>query len=345
MSLCSFYLPLCFVLQSYLHQPVVLGSPIASNTSSGHKSFLASRTIYPRVDEIRKAFHYPGGAFVFMTQYENYTDAANQFIEDVEGFVLQDAYPLGYLKKRGGSDDDYQSFIDRASKIHAKEAVEHAYVLTNWDYVVDACRTFNRIILPSLFFRRQDFRPAIHALHLVDYSNTSNQRQIWPFEQRPNKWGLPPAAMPKGLTNPSGPGKDDLRCYDWSGYGEDPSRTDFHPKSWRPYMPGVCGVHVTQYQRNEKKVNPSPNYTLNITVTDSRGQTIGQVKFADAPNGVQVNVKSSLPKVLSARALSQDDDPILFNYGDHSWNTATKDCKVGKYDSGKREMDCGFKCK
>ena len=346
MSLRSFYPLLCFVLQSCLHYHAAFGYPVASNASSGHEYLLTTRDTYPSLDEIKKAFNHTLRTFVFTTQFEDDNKTAYQFAKEVGGVVLRDAYPPGYLRKRSDSDSDYQTFIDHASRVYAGEARGNAYLVANWEYAVDACRTFNRIVLPELFYEENEMvATKICGLYLVDSTDTTNRRRIFPFAPFERSSGWRTVDFPKGFTHVRGPEKDDPRCYDWNGYGEDPSSPDFHPESWQPYMPGVCGVHVVQYQRNEKEVNPSPNYKLNVTVVDSRGQTMGQADFADALNDVPVEVKSKLPKVLSVRALSQDSNPILFNYDGHKWNSDAKDCKVGKYDKGKREMDCGFECK
>jgi hypothetical protein len=39
-----------------------------------------------------------------------------------------------------------------------------------------------------------------------------------------------------------------------------------------------------------------------------------------------------------------DADPVSFAYGGDVWTSEDERCSVGAYDSGKREMDCGFTC-
>jgi hypothetical protein len=65
--------------------------------------------------------------------------------------------------------------------------------------------------------------------------------------------------------------------------------------------------------------------------------------YADAPGGQGVDVDSALPLVLVVTAENIDSDPVKFAYGAQSWDSNSQ-CSVGGYDSGKREMDCGFTC-
>lgn len=53
---------------------------------------------------------------------------------------------------------------------------------------------------------------------------------------------------------------------------------------------------------------------------------------------------SELPLVLVATAGSVDDDPVTFAYGSQSWDSNSGQCSTGGYDSGSRQMDCGFTC-
>lgn len=111
------------------------------------------------------------------------------------------------------------------------------------------------------------------------------------------------------------------------------------------YTSGQCGVHVTQYQKNEPKSNPTGDYKFDITIKDAAGATIGTKLGATAKNGVGVDVDSMLPLVLIVTAQKVDDDAVLFKYGDQSWGSNDhQHCKFGKYDSGNRDGDCGFTC-
>jgi hypothetical protein len=114
-------------------------------------------------------------------------------------------------------------------------------------------------------------------------------------------------------------------------------------KPTETHAPGWCGVHVRQYQKNEKGENPSNDYAVEITLYDAKKNTVGTSGFQDAPANKPVPVTNSiLPNPFTVTAQSVDSDPLLFAYGSTTWNSTG--CKVGKYDSGHRDMDCGFTC-
>lgn len=110
------------------------------------------------------------------------------------------------------------------------------------------------------------------------------------------------------------------------------------------YAAGWCGVHVTQHQKNEPD-NPSGNYKLDIQIKDAGGAQIGGVGGADAPTNQGVGVTSQLPAVLIVTTGAVDDDSVLFDYNGAHWGSNDQaHCSFGRYDSGKREGDCGFTC-
>lgn len=104
-----------------------------------------------------------------------------------------------------------------------------------------------------------------------------------------------------------------------------------------------------QYQKNEGQSASNDNvgtsdYRFTITLKDDQQEVVGGVEYYDAPSGQGVDVDSALPLVFIATAGNVDDDPINFAYGDHSWKSSDSRCSVGGYDSGSRQMDCGFPC-
>jgi len=111
--------------------------------------------------------------------------------------------------------------------------------------------------------------------------------------------------------------------------------TPLDPKG---YAPGACGVHVTQYQ----KPDPSKDqYSLAVPhINDANENSIGSF----AKGGPTASVTSKLPLTLEIRTGGVDADPVMFAYGADSWSSGDARCSVGKYDGGKREMDCGFSC-
>lgn len=77
---------------------------------------------------------------------------------------------------------------------------------------------------------------------------------------------------------------------------------------------------------------------------DANGELVGEVDYFDAPGGQGVDVFSQLPLVFIATTGNVDDDAISFAYGSQSWDSSSGQCSVGGYDSGSRQMDCGFTC-
>ncbi|KAH7413558.1 hypothetical protein DE146DRAFT_638041 [Phaeosphaeria sp. MPI-PUGE-AT-0046c] len=111
------------------------------------------------------------------------------------------------------------------------------------------------------------------------------------------------------------------------------------PENDSGFASGWCGVHVIQYQ----KPDPSKgSYSLEApAVKDANEHEIGNF----AKGGPTASVTSKLPWCLEIKTGGVDADPVSFAYGDQSWDSNDKGrCSVGKYDSGKRHMDCGFTC-
>ncbi|KAL9099814.1 MAG: hypothetical protein Q9163_004737 [Psora crenata] len=130
-------------------------------------------------------------------------------------------------------------------------------------------------------------------------------------------------------------------CPDWAGDGDDPADPG------EGYNPGNCGVHVVQYQKNEGKPDSTggtTNYRFDIQISDGQLEPVGELDYADAPGGQGVDVDSALPYVLVVTAENVDDDPVRFAYAAQTWDSSSGQCSVGKYDSGSRQMDCGFPC-
>ena len=121
------------------------------------------------------------------------------------------------------------------------------------------------------------------------------------------------------------------------------------------YSPGWCGVHVTQYQKNEGAGKDPSQYRLTVTIADGEGINVnvpegaapGQNTYVQAPDKQWVQMTSRLPSSLSVKAGPTDNDPVWFSYpGNTDWSSKDQahHCNFGSYDSGKREGDCGFTC-
>ncbi|KAH8832496.1 hypothetical protein DL96DRAFT_1704558 [Flagelloscypha sp. PMI_526] len=108
------------------------------------------------------------------------------------------------------------------------------------------------------------------------------------------------------------------------------------------FASGNCGIHVTQFQ----KPDPSKdNYKLDIKLFDAIQTPIGDSAGPQAaPANGGVDVTSKLPNVMVVTAQNIDEDPIKFAFGGETFDSNAAQCSVGRYDNGKREMDCGFTC-
>lgn len=108
---------------------------------------------------------------------------------------------------------------------------------------------------------------------------------------------------------------------------------------------------MVQYQKNEGpaasnggNAGQTSDYRFDITIKDDTGFQIGQALLQDAPTAVGDAVDSALPDALIVTAGQDDNDPVSFAYASQSWTSDDDQCSAGQYDSGSRNMDCGFDC-
>lgn len=109
------------------------------------------------------------------------------------------------------------------------------------------------------------------------------------------------------------------------------------------YATGWCWVHVVQYQKWEAGENPTGNYEVEVTIFDAAKSAIGTSGQVPALTGQAVDV-AGLVMPFQVTAPELDSQPLGFAYNGRSWNSDSSDCSTGGYDSGKRDMDCGFSC-
>ena len=114
------------------------------------------------------------------------------------------------------------------------------------------------------------------------------------------------------------------------------------------YATGWCGVHIRQYQKSEGKnsQNDTLNYKIQVILKGSDSKAItAPDALLPAPSGTPVTI-TGMASPFTVIAGVGDKDPLAMSYGGQSWdsNDATHHCKVGSYDSGHRDMDCGFSC-
>ena len=118
---------------------------------------------------------------------------------------------------------------------------------------------------------------------------------------------------------------------------------------------GWCGMHVTQYQKNEPgdcSTCNSPDYILSVCIYDANQVLLNQYPGEDgcgqfvALKGQPQAIDTALPNLMYVTVGAVDDDPLLFTYGNQDWgsNDQPHHSNWGAYDNGKREGDTGFSC-
>ena len=113
------------------------------------------------------------------------------------------------------------------------------------------------------------------------------------------------------------------------------------------YASGWCGVHVTQYQKNEGPSSSSSGnseYRLDVTLKDALQDVVGGVTLLSLPGGIFSGIDSQLPAVFEVEVGANDDEPVQFQYAGQAWASSGSQCGVGSFDSGSRQIDCGFNC-
>ena len=113
------------------------------------------------------------------------------------------------------------------------------------------------------------------------------------------------------------------------------------------YVPGWCDVHIQQYQKDEGPVGSdggTSEYRLDLNLFDNAQDPIGGVSKLSVPGGIFTGIDSQLPAVFEVLVGGADQQPVMFQYDGQAWTTADNQCSVGNYDSGSRNIDCGFNC-
>ncbi len=71
---------------------------------------------------------------------------------------------------------------------------------------------------------------------------------------------------------------------------------------------------------------------------------IGGVSKLDVPAQKTSSINSRLPYTLSITSGNVDADPVGFGYAGFNFNTNSINCKIGGYNAGSRQGDCGCNC-
>ena len=107
------------------------------------------------------------------------------------------------------------------------------------------------------------------------------------------------------------------------------------------FVPGRCGIHVTQWQKNENGVGA--DYQFDVVVNDGVGNGVGGVSRLAVPDFETRSFTSGLNGDISITAGAVDADSVKFVYEGFTFSSANG-CATGGYEDGNREMDCGFAC-
>jgi hypothetical protein len=109
---------------------------------------------------------------------------------------------------------------------------------------------------------------------------------------------------------------------------------------------GWCGVHITQYQKNEGPGLNTENYRFDVILYDADQELVGENELLSIPSGQTQQVPSTLQYTFGVTAPNVDGDAVYMSYNGQSWGSNDQDhhCDFGKYDSGHRDGDCGFSC-
>ncbi|KAJ4375394.1 hypothetical protein N0V83_002481 [Neocucurbitaria cava] len=116
------------------------------------------------------------------------------------------------------------------------------------------------------------------------------------------------------------------------------------------FTSGWCTMHVVQHQRNEYGIGGE--YAFDVIIYDAAGKVIGSTQAAPIDGSSKsLSVSSHLPYTVDLIASGGDADPVVFKYGDQTWqngdgshqNTLGNGPENG-YEYGDREGDMGFNC-
>lgn len=308
---------------------IALASPAYEIVSTGARIYSRDESDYPNDKDIASNCKVDADKSVFFSQIGDSTPAYN-FAKANGKIIFRQAFPPKYTNKNKRSDKWYQDFCDRFSRIFAEKSAGTVHFVAPWNTEIDDCRVWKRIEYDALVNNGD-----VVKIVQVNYKDFSQKKDLWVRSS-----GAPFMAR-RDFYNPL-TGRAASTCFDWDGTGEDPADPNDSSTTSAPTH-GWCGIHVVQYQKPHPATD---HYKLDVSIFDANGALIGKVAGADAPAGVEVDVKSTLPNVLVVTTGKVDNDAVLFKYGAQAWGSNDQEhhCNFGAYDSGNREGDCGFSC-
>ena len=272
---------------------------------------------YPDLDECRSKCSVGTDHSLFYSKVGKHEDKPQDFANQNGLSLVRDAYPSGFTDKNDKY-TGYKKFAIRFSTAFAEKTSGTAWAMLPTDGTTD--------ISNSVWVKNE--RPVLTAsggacnrIIKVDPDDFSKRCILWDRNNAKDD-KIPNCGLENGPIPPP------------------PAAAAIS------YVPGWCGMHVTQYQKNEPQSNPTPDYKLDITLFDGAGNPIGANYGATALNGVGVDVTSKLPWVMIVTVGAVDSDPVLFRYADQAWGSNDQEhhCNFGGYEDGNRDGDCGFSC-
>lgn len=254
---------------------------------------------YPSNADIQKAFRSVGRDKSVMFSEVGGFVAAKAFAQMNSKYIYEDLYPVDYTLRHGRSTKWFSDFTDRFSFIFAVESSGDVFLISKWPSGPCSKRSvWARIELPAL-----QANADVTSIILVDYENFSRQKAIW---QRGQKRDL----------HRRFPSAEDESCFGKTqGSSAPPQEEDLTPILGA--SAGWARVYVVQH----RKKNPTAHYRLDLSIKNARNVQIGHMENADAPEGVEVRLTSLVPYALRVVTQRQENDPLLFRYGNDVWDS------------------------
>ncbi|KAL8727518.1 MAG: hypothetical protein Q9166_005989 [cf. Caloplaca sp. 2 TL-2023] len=243
----------------------------------------------------------------FYSAVGEHQDKPQKFADQLpDGVLLREAYPQDFTDKKDKW-TGYKKFMERASKAFAEKSSGIVHVLLPTDETDISKKVWTKIEKPAL-----TNSGSVTRIVKVDPDDFKKKCVLW------------------------GDDADNLASCDAEN-GPVPGEGSDSTSGGSNYTPGWCGVHVTQYQK-ENPSDPSSHYHLDVTLYDGAQKEIGKVTNQDAPAGESVGITNALPWVFIVTARNVDNDAVRFEYADQSWksNNQKHHCKFGDYKDGNR---------
>nr|OQO24564.1 hypothetical protein B0A51_07735 [Rachicladosporium sp. CCFEE 5018] len=312
---------------------------------------------FPTDDDVRAAFDLnrcpPDRPFVFYTEVGDGLEGSNvarDFARSIRGVYIADFFPGQYVCGITGNWEQswWPSFVVRASGVYADMAGGDIYLVTDF---------MQGVRFHSTTYARMEARTLLDrgraTITHVDAHNTGS-RSVLPITISPK----PTASTSQNDIATTSSSNDTLArrksvhldyMLNWNGYGDDPTSGCPNKQVGMGYSAGQCGIHIQQKENTQPSglfgAYPS-KWPLVISIKDSDQEVIGMTS-QDMLGSSYFSMSSLLPYTVDFGTGwygAYDTDPLDISYA--GWKTQTNGpaCTSGKYDHGRRQIDCGFPC-